>query len=95
MHEHQPTDAIVVPRHALDRPALQNCQKPVELLRYLIRTSSHPGEVVLDITLGAFSTAIACQLEERKFIGFEQNEKHFNQGVQRLRNLIAAAARDC
>ena len=67
----------------------------VELLRYLIRTFGHPGEVVLDITLGAFSTAIACQLEERKFIGFEQNEKHFNQGVQRLRNLIAAAARDC
>lgn len=89
--EHQPTDLIVVPRHPLDRPTIQDCQKPVELLRYLIRTYSHPGELVLDLTAGSFTTAIACHLELRKFICFEQHEAHFMRGVQRLRSVTAAA----
>ncbi|MBF8250347.1 MAG: phage methylase, partial [Candidatus Levybacteria bacterium] len=49
-------------------------QKPVELARYLIRTYSNPGEIVLDNTCGSGSFLVAALLENRKFIGIEKNE---------------------
>ena len=35
-------------------------QKPVELCEYLIRTYTHPGELVADICVGSGTTAIAA-----------------------------------
>ena len=49
-------------------------QKPVELGRYLIRTYTEPGDVVLDNTCGSGSFLVAAMLEGRNFIGIEKNE---------------------
>ncbi len=49
-------------------------QKPVELGRYLIRTYTNPGAIVLDNACGSGSFLIAALLEGRKFIGIEKNE---------------------
>ena len=49
-------------------------QKPVELGRYLIRTFTNKGEVVLDNTFGAGSFLVSALLEERNFIGIEKNQ---------------------
>lgn len=46
-------------------------QKPVDLLRYLIRTYSNAGEMVLDFTMGSGSTGVAAHAEGREFIGIE------------------------
>ena len=40
-------------------------QKPVELCEYLIRTYTHPGELVADICVGSGTTAIAAINTER------------------------------
>jgi hypothetical protein len=48
-------------------------QKPVELLRYLIRTYTDVGDTVLDFTAGSFSSGVACVLEGRNFIGIERD----------------------
>lgn len=49
-------------------------QKPVSLGRYLIRTFSNPGDVVLDNTSGSGSFLVAALQEGRNFIGIEKNE---------------------
>ena len=60
-------------------------QKPVELLRYLIKTYTQENETVLDFTAGSFSTGVACILENRKFIGIEKDKGWFDIGVKRMR----------
>lgn len=61
-------------------------EKPVDLLRLLIRQSSQKGDVVLDPFMGSGSTGIAALLEERHFIGcdvednaIELAEENFNK----------------
>lgn len=49
-------------------------QKPIELGRYLIRTYTKPGDVVLDNACGSGSFLLSAILEGRKFIGIEKNE---------------------
>jgi len=49
-------------------------QKPVELGRYLIRTFTNEGDIVLDNAFGSGSFIVAAALEKRRFIGFEKNE---------------------
>lgn len=49
-------------------------QKPVELGRYLIKTFTNEGDVILDNTCGSGSFLVAAALEKRNFIGFEKNE---------------------
>lgn len=49
-------------------------QKPVELGRYLIRTFTDPGDIVLDNACGSGSFLVAAALENRKYIGIEKNE---------------------
>lgn len=53
---------------------LHPTQKPVELGRYLIRTYSNPGDIVLDNACGSGSFLVSAVLEERNFIGIEKNE---------------------
>lgn len=43
-------------------------QKPVALFRYLIRTYTQPGELVLDPCVGSGTTALAAREESRQFI---------------------------
>ena len=51
--------------------------KPVNLLRWLIRTYSNEGDLVLDSFAGSGSTLIAAIEEKRDFIGIELSEKYF------------------
>jgi len=50
-------------------------QKPVDLFRYLIRTYTNKGDVVLDNCIGSGTTAIAAIRENRAFIGIEIENK--------------------
>ena len=58
--------------------------KPLELIRRLIRNSSKENEIVLDCFLGSGTTAVACVLENRKYIGFEINKKYFDIANKRI-----------
>ena len=62
-------------------------QKPIDLLIYLIKTYSLAGQVVLDFTMGSGSTGIATMETGRKFIGIEQDAKHFNTAVSRTEQI--------
>lgn len=64
--------------------------KPIDLFRYLIRTYSNPGDVVFDGYGGSGTTAIAAQMEGRKFIVCENHLPYFEASQARLSNLVAA-----
>ena len=59
-------------------------QKPVDLMRYFIRTYTNPGETVFDGYSGSGTTAEACILEGRKFIGSELNKEYYDKSIERL-----------
>lgn len=48
-------------------------QKPVALGRYLVRTFTAPGDVVLDNAFGSGSFLVAALIEGRSYIGIERN----------------------
>ena len=86
-----PKSIISIPREG---PSLlvHPTQKPVELLRWLIRTYTNKGETVLDATMGSGTTGVAAMWEDRNFIGVEKTEKYFNIAQQRID--VAAKSRD-
>ena len=63
---------------------LHPTQKPVELFRYLIRTYTNKGDLVLDNCIGSGTTAIACLEEERNFIGIEKEQKYYDIALNRI-----------
>ena len=71
-------------------------QKPVELLRYLVRTHTNPGETVLDFTMGSGTTGVACAMEGRHFIGVELDAGYYDIARRRIEQvqptLLAEAA---
>lgn len=46
--------------------------KPVDLMRWLIRLATKPGDVVLDPFCGSATTGVAALIEGRRFIGIER-----------------------
>ena len=60
------------------------CEKPVDILSRIIRTSSRPGDIVLDTFMGSGSTGVACVQEGRRFIGIEREDKYFEVAKRRL-----------
>ena len=59
-------------------------QKPVALGRYLIRTYTNEGDLILDNTCGSGSFLVATMLEKRKFIGIELDENYCAIARKRL-----------
>lgn len=69
-----PVDVLYFKTAEAEGKVVHPTQKPVALGRYLIRTSSNPGDVVLDNTSGSGSFLVAALQEGRNFIGIEKNE---------------------
>lgn len=59
-------------------------QKPIRLFEYLIKTYTNEGDLILDPCFGSGTTAIACLNTNRRFVGFEKNEKYYDNAVLRL-----------
>ena len=67
-------------------------QKPVEVLRQLIESSSLLGELVLDPFMGVGSTLVGAIQEERRAIGIEVEEKYCERAAKRCRAATATRA---
>lgn len=64
------------------------CQKPVGLLRYLLRKATRPGDVVLDPFAGSGSTAVACVLEGRRCVLVEREPSYVEVARRRVAEAI-------
>jgi site-specific DNA-methyltransferase (adenine-specific)/modification methylase len=62
-------------------------QKPVKVLRHLIKIASNPGDLVFDPFMGVGSTGVAAVEMGRKFLGVEVDEKYFQAAEKRLETI--------
>lgn len=72
--ERYPTDVIYFKTAESEGTVWHPTQKPIDLGRYLIRTYTKPGDLVLDNSFGSGSFLVAAALEGRDFCGIEKNE---------------------
>ncbi len=78
-----PTDVVYFKTAESEGPVWHPTQKPVELGRYLVRTFTNPGALVLDNAFGSGSFLVAAVLEGRRYVGIERNrDVHLFKSVQ-------------
>ena len=58
--------------------------KPLPIIKTLVENSSRENDLVLDPFIGSGTTAVACRLTNRNFIGFEINEEYARVAVNRI-----------
>lgn len=72
-------------KFARPHPVLHPTQKPIELIEWLIKTYSEPGDRILDPYAGTATTLLVCQSTGRAGLGIEANKAIFAQAVYRLK----------
>ncbi|OGY50992.1 MAG: modification methylase [Candidatus Buchananbacteria bacterium RIFCSPLOWO2_01_FULL_56_15] len=60
-------------------------QFPIALIDRIVKVSSNPDGIVLDPFLGSGTSAIVALSNNRKFVGFEINEKYCDLAVERIK----------
>jgi DNA modification methylase len=59
-------------------------QKPLDLMKWVLKYYSKEGDVVLDPTMGSGSTGVACKEMNREFVGIEMNPEIYETAVNRI-----------
>ena len=86
--ERYPTDIVYFKTAESEGKVYHPTQKPISLGRYLIRTFTNPGDIVLDNTCGSGSFLVSAVLEGRNFIGIEldkENVLHHKEKVDMIK----------
>lgn len=79
-----PKTVIKFSNEGMNSKNLHPTQKPLKLFEWLLKTYSNEGEVILDNCLGSGTTAVACELNNRKWIGFETEQEYIKVINKRL-----------
>ena len=61
--------------------------KPVEVLEFLLHHYTEENDLVLDMTAGSGSTAVACKKMNRNFVGSEISKVWFDVAQQRINEI--------
>ena len=90
-----PTDVWDIPNVKSNHIEKTNhpCQFPEALVQRLILALSNEYDTVYDPYSGSGTTALACFLNNRKFIGSELNEEYFNISKKRLQDAFDGTIR--
>ena len=79
-----PTNILNIKKDTKRNGKSHPTQKPIELMKYLVKTYTKENETVLDFTMGSGSTGVACVMVNRNFIGFENDSKWFETAKERI-----------
>ena len=71
-------------KYRKDYGGLHPTQKPVELIKDIVKTYSKENDLVLDFTCGSGTTNIACEETSRFHIGIEKEQKYCEIANKRL-----------
>ncbi len=63
---------------------LHPTQKPLELMKYLIKTYSNEDDIVMDNCMGSNTTGLACKELNRQYIGIEKDKNYYDVSVSRV-----------
>lgn len=61
-------------------------QKPLRVLKRIIKSSSQKGDLVFTPFSGSGSECVAAKMCGRQYLGFEINEEYYNISLKRLEN---------
>ena len=61
-----------------------SCQKPLELIKYFIKTYTNEGDLVLDNCSGSGTTGLGAKELKRDFIMIENDEKFYEMSKKRV-----------
>lgn len=70
-----------------DGKSLHNTQKPMDLLRRVILSSTKPGDIILDPFVGSGTTAAVARELGRQFIGIEREQSYVDAARARVANV--------
>jgi site-specific DNA-methyltransferase (adenine-specific) len=59
-------------------------QKPIEVISELVKIHSNENDIILDCFMGSATTAVAAELHNRKWIGFELETEYIELANKRL-----------
>jgi len=62
-------------------------QKPIDLLKRIILSSSKKGDKILDPFTGSSTTGLVAYLYQREFIGIDNEKKYLNLSIKRFEDL--------
>jgi DNA modification methylase len=62
-------------------------QKPLRVLRHVLKLATNPGDLVFDPFMGVGSTGLAALEMDRHFLGFELDETYLEAARRRLDNV--------
>ena len=71
-------------RFKIDRDQVHPTQKPLALMRHIVKSSTRCGGLVLDPFMGSGTTGVAAIKLGRKFIGIERERKYFDIACRRI-----------
>ena len=83
-HTNYPTSVL---RYPSEPKPIHPTQKPLELMRYLVRTFTNEGDTILDCCFGSGTTAVAAVMEGRQFVGVERDPTYFQMASERLNKI--------
>lgn len=63
---------------------LHPTQKPVELIRWLIRSYTNEGDTILDNCMGSGTTCVAAIMENRHYVGYEADPIFYDVAKKRI-----------
>ena len=72
---------------SIGKSKLHPTQKNIELFKELILDNTNEEDLILDTCLGSGTTAVAAKELNRKYIGFELNEKYCEIAKNRLEGI--------
>ncbi len=61
-------------------------QKPISVMKHIIKLASHEDDIVLDPFMGVASTGVAARELGRRFLGFELDKEYYIAGTKRMKD---------
>jgi site-specific DNA-methyltransferase (adenine-specific) len=63
---------------------IHNCQKPIELYKWLLKNYAKEGDLILDTHVGSASSLIACEEMGFDYVGAELDKDYFEMACKRI-----------
>lgn len=76
-----------------EREGWHGCQMPIAVLDRIIKSSSNPGDIVLDPFNGSGTTVVSAALLGRNYVGVDQSEAYVGYARKRLEHALSSITR--
>ena len=75
-----------------EREGWHGCQMPIAVLDRIIKSSSNPGDIVLDPFNGSGTTVVSAAMLGRQYVGIDQSEAYVSYARKRLEHTLQKVA---